>query len=114
MKTFDEMFKEATGYAPFHYQKKMIAHPDFPSLIEVPTGMGKTAAAILGWLWRRRYADQTIRAATPRRLVYCLPMRVLVEQTQACAVTWLHNLNLLGVAHPVPRTQVYFSRSRLF
>ncbi|WP_346732714.1 helicase-related protein [Chloracidobacterium aggregatum] len=60
-------------------------------------GHGKTAAAILGWLWRRRcHPKETVRNATPRRLVYCLPMRVLVEQTRACAVRWLNNLGLLA------------------
>lgn len=93
---YTKMFEQATSYAPFHYQEEMALCPDFPSLLEVPTGMGKTAAAILGWVWRRKYAGEEIRATTPRRLVYCLPMRVLVEQTQACAVTWLHNLGLLG------------------
>ncbi len=93
---FGNRFEQATGYAPFLYQRTMAEKKDFPSMLEVPTGMGKTAAAILGWVWRRKYAGKEIRAATPRRLVYCLPMRVLVEQTQACAVTWLHNLGLLG------------------
>lgn len=95
---YADMFKQATGVidGPFHYQEEMASGQDFPSLLEVPTGMGKTAAAILGWVWRRKFAGEEIRAATPRRLVYCLPMRVLVEQTQACAVTWLHNLGLLG------------------
>src|SRR5206468_2268225 len=31
---------------------------------------------------------------TPRRLVYCLPMRVLVEQTVEAAERWLKNLDL--------------------
>jgi CRISPR-associated endonuclease/helicase Cas3 len=30
---------------------------------------------VLAWLWRRRFAGQQVRLATPRRLVYCLPMR---------------------------------------
>ncbi len=47
----------------------------------MPTGAGKTEGAVLGWLWRRRFAEEATRRATPRRLVYCLPMRVLVEQT---------------------------------
>jgi len=93
---YAEMFKQATGYDPFHYQEQMAQGQDFPSMLEVSTGMGKTAAAILGWVWRRKFAEPEIRALTPRRLVYCLPMRVLVEQTQVCAVTWLHKLNLLG------------------
>ncbi|MCP9448558.1 MAG: hypothetical protein NNA21_00650 [Nitrospira sp.] len=51
-------------------------------LVYVPTGLGKTAMVVLGWLWRRRFhPNEEIRKTTPRRLVYCLPMRVLVEQT---------------------------------
>jgi len=94
---FDEMFKRATGKEedPFDYQRKMAEAEDFPSLLEAPTGMGKTAAAVLGWLWRRRFAGDEIRKTTPRRLVYCLPMRVLVEQTRDCAVMWLQRLDIL-------------------
>ncbi|MGQ0752302.1 MAG: hypothetical protein ACT4PS_17385 [Betaproteobacteria bacterium] len=33
---------------------------------------------------------------TPRRLVYCLPMRVLVEQTQRNVYDWLQRLDLSG------------------
>ena len=96
---FSEVFKQATGYEPFEYQRELAHSSELPSLLEVPTGMGKTAAAILCWLWRRQYAEYKIRAVTPRRLVYCLPMRVLVEQTRDCAVAWLYNLvQLSGVA----------------
>jgi len=66
-------------------------------LVDVPTGLGKTAMAVLGWLWRRRcHPDEAVRKATPRRLVYCLPMRVLVEQTRDNAVRWLHNIEVLA------------------
>lgn len=89
------MFKRATGYTPFRYQEEIASSRDFPSVLEVPTGLGKTAAAILGWLWRRRFAEPGVRETTPRRLVYCLPMRVLVEQTRDNALIWLNNLGLL-------------------
>lgn len=66
-----------------------------PVLLDVPTGLGKTAGAVLGWLWRRRFdPGPDVRAHTPRRLVYCLPMRVLVEQTYRETRRWLKNLNL--------------------
>src|SRR5581483_10338194 len=68
------------------------------SLVSVPTGFGKTAMVVVGWLWRRYGPDQTTRDLTPRRLVYCLPMRVLVEQTRDRAVLWLHNLGRLDGA----------------
>jgi CRISPR-associated endonuclease/helicase Cas3 len=56
----------------------------------IPTGFGKTAAVILAWLWKVRNEDPD----TPRRLVYCLPMRTLVEQTEAAASGWLDALKL--------------------
>lgn len=40
-----------------------------------------------------------MRPDTPRRLVYCLPMRVLVEQSERAANRWIANL---GLAHDVP------------
>jgi CRISPR-associated endonuclease/helicase Cas3 len=94
---FDELFARATGLAePYPYQRDFATGRQLGSLMSVPTGLGKTAAVVLGWLWRRRFhPDPSVREATPRRLVYCLPMRVLVEQTHRCAVTWLHRLGLL-------------------
>ncbi len=93
---FYEFFHQATGYQPFPYQRRMALAETFPSILNVPTGAGKTAAAILSWLWRRRFASDEVRAQTPRRLVYCLPMRVLVEQTYENACQWLENLGLLA------------------
>lgn len=63
---------------PFPYQAHL-ADPrrPWPVGLSVPTGCGKTLAVLTAWLWRRRNAPHT----TPRRLVYALPMRVLVEQT---------------------------------
>jgi CRISPR-associated endonuclease/helicase Cas3 len=94
MMNFDAFFTQATGNPPFPYQRALATGESLPQLIDVPTGAGKTAAAILGWLWRRRFANEDMRRATPRRLVYCLPMRVLVEQTVAAAEQWLANLGL--------------------
>jgi len=48
----------------------------------MPTGAGKTAAAIVVWLWLLKMDANN----TPRRLVYCL--RVLVEQTRDNARKW--------------------------
>lgn len=78
---FPKLFELATGWAPFPWQHRLATIEHLPEVVRVPTGTGKTEGATLGWLWRRRYAPPEVRAATPRRLVYCLPMRVLVEQT---------------------------------
>ncbi len=97
---FDAFFRTATDIeAPFGFQREFAEAQTLPSLVRLPTGSGKTAMAILGWLWRRRFADEPTRRVTPRRLVYCLPMRVLVEQTRDNAIAWLHRLGLLaGIA----------------
>ncbi len=78
---FPEFFALATGHAPFPYQSRL-ALDGLPDTLEVPTGFGKTEAVVLAWLWRCCLAHEDIRRATPARLVYCLPMRVLVEQTE--------------------------------
>jgi CRISPR-associated endonuclease/helicase Cas3 len=93
---FDDFFRQATGVAPFPYQSAFATSKDLFELVHAPTGAGKTATAILGWLWRRRYAEENVRDSTPRRLAYCLPMRVLVEQTRDSARTWVGRLGLNG------------------
>lgn len=101
---YDSFFKKATsksdeteGYNPYPFQRRLALSGQLPELIDVPTGLGKTDGVVLGWLWRRRFDPRPeVRAATPRRLVYCLPMRVLVEQTTDKARKWLKNLGLLA------------------
>jgi len=101
---FDAFFAQAfacdpTACRPHRYQVALATEPELPELVCVPTGCGKTAAIILGWLWRRfRHDDAHVRAQTPRRLVYCLPMRTLVEQVRSNVITWLANLELLAGA----------------
>lgn len=89
---FDDFFKQATGRDRYPYQCAFAEDGELPDLLNVPTGVGKTATAILGWLYRRRTKPES----TPRRLVYCLPMRTLVEQTELEARRWLGKLSLDG------------------
>lgn len=53
-------------------------------IVRVPTGLGKTEGVITTWAWHRLVREGGDHA-WPRRLVWCLPMRVLVEQTIAVA-----------------------------
>jgi CRISPR-associated endonuclease/helicase Cas3 len=94
MPNYVEWFAEIAQKTPFPYQERLALAPELPILLDVPTGAGKTAAAVLSWLWRRRYADDKIRQQTPRRLVYCLPMRTLVEQTHVEVEGWLNSAGL--------------------
>ena len=103
---FDHLFSAATGFCPHEFQKRLSCgeqrERDYNEwlssgsecesiFIDVPTGFGKTAAVILAWLWNRVALR---RADWPRRLVYCLPMRTLVEQTYKSTRKWLDRLEL--------------------
>lgn len=105
---FEAFFRRAFGKAdddqafePFDYQRQLAVR-SWPDLLNVPTGMGKTAAVTLAWLWKRGWRESRRErvpdASTPRRLVWCLPMRVLVEQTTENVREWLNNLGILDNA----------------
>lgn len=98
----ESFFEKATGTQPFPFQCTFAEADKLPALVDIPTGLGKTAMAVVGWLWRRFGAGDEVRRWTPRRLVYCLPMRVLVEQTRDNAVGWLDNLRQKLVKCEVP------------
>ncbi len=93
--TYDEFVHRCTGGThPYEYQQR-IADGGLPELLIVPTGAGKTLAVVLGWLYRRRFhPDPAVRAATPRWLVICQPMRTLVEQVRNDVDGWLANAGL--------------------
>jgi len=93
---FHQLFCAATGYEPYPWQDHLVINEQIPLVIDVPTGLGKTPAAILAWLWRRRFAPEYIRNKTPRRLVYCLPTRSLVTQTEEAAREYLKKLGMLA------------------
>ncbi len=88
IQTYDDFFKLAFGQPPFAYQQHIATDADIPALINAPTGAGKTAAIIGAWLWRRLNTPESVG----RRLVYCLPMRALVEQTWRGAQEAIRNL----------------------
>ncbi len=141
MVRFDQFFRLATGlrHDPYPYQCRLacgppppganqdMVHPDaatqawleagspcVSTLITVPTGLGKTAAAVLAWLWNRLRSlqsshrdskTQTQLPTWPRRLVYCLPMRALVEQTADQVTQWLQNLRTAAVSRELDLTE---------
>ena len=78
---FNQFFTELTaGRNPYYWQRELSGSLACANrLIRIPTGFGKTLGVLAAWVWRRAHQQ---RADWPRRLVWCLPMRVLVEQTE--------------------------------
>lgn len=97
--SYNNLFHAALGanHNPYPYQWTLAYNP-WPEIINVPTGMGKTAAIVLAWIYKRSLDD----VDTPCRLVYCLPMRVLAEQTVRNAREWIDRLVSSGMI-PVDR-----------
>ncbi|MCC5836081.1 MAG: CRISPR-associated helicase Cas3' [Opitutales bacterium] len=110
--TFADFFEATTDHPPYLWQCRLacgeppegancdLSSPDklttqwlsggnscASRLIDIPTGLGKTAGVVLAWLWNRRQFDE--ESTWPRRLVYCLPMRTLVEQTEHEVMQWI-------------------------
>lgn len=99
---FARFFQLGTGHAPFPFQTRLAAD-GLPDVLEVPTGFGKTEAVVLAWLWRRHFSSPEVRRSAAVRLVYCLPMRVLVEQTETRVRECLeraHGAGLPGLPDP--------------
>lgn len=102
---FTDFFTSTVGqpdtgsFDPYDYQYRLAMEP-WPDLLDIPTGMGKTAAVTLAWLWKRGWRKgkraEPADPDTPRRLIWCLPMRVLVEQTAQNIQTRLIGLGIDG------------------
>lgn len=90
---FASFFQQATGVGPYSYQKRLAAD-GLPDVLEAPMGAGKTAGIVLAWLWRRLHSDSPTRSRVPRRLIFALPMRTLVDQVETNVSVWLQNLDL--------------------
>ena len=81
---FDQWFANLTGHdSPRSWQRELADEATCRDrLIRIPTGLGKTDGVLATWSFHRvgRADDRW-----PRRLIWCLPMRVLVEQTDQVA-----------------------------
>jgi CRISPR-associated endonuclease/helicase Cas3 len=81
---FAQWFTALTGHrSPRPWQTDLVNRQACRSrLIRIPTGLGKTEGVLAAWSFHRlaRADDRW-----PRRLIWCLPMRALVEQTEQVA-----------------------------
>ena len=91
---FDQYFKKLSdGKHRYPWQYELSEPSECKNrLVRIPTGFGKTLGVFAAWLWHR---VQNGNDNWPRRLVWCLPMRVLVEQTESEVRSALERLGLL-------------------
>ncbi len=88
---FRACFNRATGHAEPRPWQLSLGMDDACRnlLLRIPTGLGKTEGVLATWIYHRVAQDDD---GWPRRLVWCLPMRVLVEQTEQVARTTVNYL----------------------
>lgn len=85
---FDSAFETLTGFRPLRWQQRLYADffskGDIPAALDLPTGLGKTSVMAI-WLIARALGDDAARKKLPRRLVYIVDRRAVVDQATALA-----------------------------
>ncbi len=91
---FNEKFKKLTGKYPFPWQEALYARfmdDDIPNVCNIPTGLGKTSVMAI---WLIALAQG---ARVPRRLVYVVNRRTVVDQTTNEATKLQKNAYKIGI-----------------
>lgn len=76
---FTKLFTALTGTIPFPWQQSLyedFARGKIPSMADLPTGLGKTSVVAIWLITLLTHADKV-----PRRLVYVVNRRTVVDQT---------------------------------
>ena len=79
---FDRSFERLSGHRPFPWQRRLfhrLCEGRVPPAVDIPTGLGKTAVMAC-WLLARASG-----ASLPRRLIYVVDRRVVVDQATETA-----------------------------
>jgi CRISPR-associated endonuclease/helicase Cas3 len=82
MKAFTQYFEALTGYTPLRWQTRLferMATGVIPSACDLPTGLGKTLVVPI-WLISLAIHDKGAEVGVPRRLVYIVNRRTVVDQ----------------------------------
>ncbi len=86
---FDVYFKELHGYDPYSWQRRLAQRAvdgDWPSVIDLPTGAGKTACLDIGVFALACQASLPPEDRTaPRRLFFCVNRRIIVDEAYSRA-----------------------------
>lgn len=93
MQTFEKMFEKLTGYNPFPWQKRLyeqFCQGEIPASCNIPTGLGKTSVIAV---WLLALAGKEAGVQIPRRLVYVVNRRTIVDQSTAVVIELRKKLN---------------------
>lgn len=92
---FDRQFEDVTSFGPLSWQSRLFreyfALGRIPDAVDIPTGLGKTAVMAL-WLIARANG-----ASLPRRLVYVVDRRAVVDQATDFAIKLRERLDSRAV-----------------
>ncbi|MBA3727254.1 MAG: type I-U CRISPR-associated helicase/endonuclease Cas3, partial [Armatimonadetes bacterium] len=100
--SFDEIFRELTGNLPFPWQRALFerfAAGDIPASCNLPTGLGKTNVIAIWLIALGKHPEKM-----PRRLVYVVNRRTVVDQTTTEAEKLRANAAKADVPVPVIST----------
>ena len=86
---FARWFQLITGFQSFRWQNRLFLHfltGELPTALDIPTGLGKTSVMLI-WLLARAFNPKL-----PRRLVYVVDSKVVVDQATQIAIVIRHAL----------------------
>lgn len=116
MESFPGRFQALTGHTPFPWQADLFARlrdGRFPEVCAIPTGIGKTSAIAVWLLALAARAEADRLSGFPRRLVYIVNRRTVVDQATVDVEQWRRRVNeepaLAAVRHALRRLAVLFS-----
>jgi CRISPR-associated endonuclease/helicase Cas3 len=102
MPDFPDVFKQLTGNDPLSWQSRLhdewFVQNKIPQIIDLPTGLGKTMVMAI-WL----IARQT-NLSLPRRLIYVVDRRTVVDQATDLAEKLAKNAAIAGTELPAIST----------
>jgi CRISPR-associated endonuclease/helicase Cas3 len=87
LESFPDSFAYLTGNSPMGWQRRLyarFAQREIPTALDLPTGLGKTSVIVVWLVALAWQADQGI-PLFPRRLVYVVDRRTVVDQATEVA-----------------------------
>ena len=90
---FRKTFKALTGHGPFPWQERLyeeFCSGEIPQVCDIPTGLGKTAVIVI---WLIALTTRGKATSMPRRLVYVVNRRTIVDQSTDVVMQIRERLN---------------------